>query len=101
MTKVSIRAYEQKNLPIEKRLPSLAKRFECLKNMPGLEPWNTALISDWIKTIDSVASKQGALLLLGLAGVKSDKKFDLFIAMKSWTDSDRQMFVNLLRIWSF
>jgi len=37
---MSIRDYENSNLPLERRLPSLARRFASLKKAIGLDPWS-------------------------------------------------------------
>jgi hypothetical protein len=96
---VPIRAYERTDLPLCIRLPSLAKRFSCLIDAKGITPWNTDSLYSWVKAVNDMAPRQGGLLILGLAKIETDEKFDLFSAMESFKEQDRQMLVNLMKIW--
>ena len=101
MTDISIRSYERKELPLEKRLPSLARRFPSLNRADGVDPWDPEKLNRWVEGCDDPAAEQAGLLLLGLAGIPTSKPFDVLVAMGCWSDDDRQMFVNFLRIWDF
>ncbi|MBN2342189.1 MAG: hypothetical protein JXX29_19930 [Deltaproteobacteria bacterium] len=101
MPTVSIRAYEQKDLPLEQRLASLAKRFAALKDAEGISPFSPAALHAYIQNSDNVAAVQTGLLLLQLAGHPTEEPFELLTAMAAWSDEDRQMFINFLRVWDF
>ncbi|MBN2803838.1 MAG: hypothetical protein JXR91_12160 [Deltaproteobacteria bacterium] len=96
---VPIRAYERTDLHPGIRLPSLAKRFSCLIDAKGINPWNPETLYAWVKEVEDTASRQGGLLILGLAKIETAEKFDLFSAMESFIEQDRQMLVNLMKIW--
>lgn len=101
MTQVSIRDYERKELPLEQRLTSLARRFPSLKDADGISPFEPDNLKAWVLACDKEAGVQSGLLMLQLGGVKMDVPFDVLSAMACWSDEDRQMFVNFLRIWDF
>lgn len=101
MSTVPIRAYERKDLPIEKRLPSLARRFTPLRNAHGISPFDPEALYEWISRSNDTATFQTGLLILKLADYETEEHFDLLSAMSSWEEADRQMFINFLRIWDF
>ncbi|MBN2714252.1 MAG: hypothetical protein JXX14_00275 [Deltaproteobacteria bacterium] len=101
MPTVPIRAYEQKNLPLEERLTSLARRFSTLKNAHGVSPFAPEILYDWISQSSDIAVFQTGLLMLQLAGYDTTERFDLLLAMSAWDEDDRQMFINFLRVWDF
>lgn len=107
MAEVTIRAYEQNNLPLDKRLTSLARRFPCLKNAQGIEPWNAEVFYRWSldqkklnNEIDN-SLNHTCLFLLNLAEYKKCEPFNILSASKVWEDADKQMFINWMRIWKF
>jgi hypothetical protein len=101
MPSVPIRAYERKDLPLEKRLSSLARRFTPLANAHGINPFEPEVLYEWISRSNDIATFQTGLLMLKLAGYETEEHFDLLSAMSAWEDTDRQMFINFLRIWDF
>ena len=102
MTDVRIRTYERKDLPLEQRLPSLARRFPSLRGARGIDPWNADALRQWMNGCSDEGALQTARLLLAIAGVATPAEaFDLMKAMKAWSTADRQMFVNFLRVWDF
>ena len=101
MSTVSIRAYEQKDLPLKERLSSLARRFTTLKNAHGIAPFSAERLYEWISQNNDTATFQTGLLLLQLADFETAEHFDLLSAMSAWEEDDRQMFINFLRIWNF
>jgi len=102
MTEAIIRSYERADLPLSERLMSLARRFTCLDGADGISPFAPALLHRWVLTqpIDSAAHQTG-LLLLNLADADIGERFDALRAARAWCPEDRQMFINLLRIWQF
>lgn len=101
MSTVSIRAYEQKTLPLDQRLSSLAKRFSALEQADGISPFEPSQLYQWVAQSNDVAAIQTGLLLLQLSQFPTNAQFDVLGAMKAWNEADRQMFINFLRIWDF
>ena len=102
MTVATIRAYERRDLPIGERLPSLGRRFPCLEDAGGLEPFDPATFHAWIESKGSrSAAYHAGLLLLNLYGAGPWDKFDVLAATRVWDDADRQMFINWMRVWRF
>ena len=102
MTVTSIRAYERRELPVADRLPSLARRFPCLKGAAGLEPFDPASFHAWAKSKGPGSGEyHAAILLLNLFGDGAWEKFDVLTAARVWGDADRQMFINWMRVWRF
>ena len=97
-----IRSYERNDLPLAQRLPSLARRFVCLEQAAGISPFDPEALATWVKSQPpSSAGHQTGLLLLNLYGEPTAARFDVLAAAKAWCPEDRQMFINLLRIWQF
>jgi hypothetical protein len=102
MAVASIRAYERRDLPIRERLPSLGRRFPCLKNAAGLDPFDPAAFHAWALARGPGAGEyHAALLLLNLSGDGPWERFDALAAARVWSDADRQMFINWMRVWRF
>lgn len=97
-----IRAYERGDLPLEERLPSLARRFPCLEGARGLEPWDPEKLHRWAgaRPGDSPAS-HAASLILNLWGSGPWDRFDILAAARVWEEADLQTFVDWLRVWRF
>ena len=102
MTVTTIRAYERGDLPLDERLASLARRFPCLENAAGLDPWDGSSLLDWIgnRGQDDPAYHAGHLLL-NLANHEGCPPFDVMQAAKIWGEQDRQTFIDWLRVWRF
>ncbi|MCK9458105.1 MAG: hypothetical protein M0R80_00315 [Proteobacteria bacterium] len=102
MTVTSIRAYERRELPVAERLPSLARRFPCLKGAVGLDPFDPAAFHAWSSSRgQGSAAYHAGLLLLNLYGEGPWERFDVLAAVRVWSDADRQMFINWMRVWRF
>jgi hypothetical protein len=102
MTVASIRSYERRDLPLEERLPSLARRFPCLKGAEGLDPFDPAALHEWAKGRGAGAAPyHAALFLLNLYSAGPWEPFDVLAAARVWEDADRQMFINWMRVWRF
>jgi hypothetical protein len=98
----SIRAYERSELPVPERLPSLARRFPCLRGAEGLEPFDPGAFHAWMRGKGAgSAAYQAGLLLLNLYGPGPWERFDVLAALRAWDDGDRQMFINWMRVWRF
>jgi hypothetical protein len=98
----SIRAYERRELPIAERLPSLARRFPCLRGAEGLEPFDPGAFHASMRARgDGSAAYHAGLLLLNLYGKGPWERFDALAALRAWGDADRQMFINFMRVWRF
>ena len=95
-----IRDYENSALPLERRLPSLARRFPCLCNAPGLEPFSPERFRVWIadQGRDSAAWHAGHLIL-NLFGDGPWDKFDAVGALGAFEPEDRDVFANWVRCW--
>ena len=100
MAVASIRSYERRDLPLEQRLPSLARRFPCLKGAAGLEPFDPAALHAWtVAQGAGSAAYHAGLFLLNLYGAGPWPPFDVLAAARVWEDADRQMFINWMRVW--
>jgi hypothetical protein len=98
----SIRAYERPELPLEQRLPSLARRFPCLDGAAGLDPWDPRALHAWIRERgEGSAAWHAGLLLLNLWGRRDWPRFDALAAARVWEEGDKQMFVDWMRVWRF
>ncbi len=95
-----IRDYENPDLPFERRLPSLARRFTCLKGAAGLEPWSPAALYSWIETAgEGTAAWHAGHLILNLSGPGDWSSFDAIAAVKTWNDEDLTVFTTWARTW--
>lgn len=95
-----IRDYENQELPLEKRLPSLARRFSCMKDAKGLDPWSPKELHEWIegKGRDTAAWHAGHLIL-NLSGDGPWENFDAVAAVKVWDDSEKKVFATWALSW--
>jgi hypothetical protein len=96
-----LRDYENKDLPLEIRLPSLARRFPCLKGAAGLMPFSKESFHRWVLSTpkDSQAGHAGRLIL-NLAGKGPWEPFDVIAAISTFDAENREVFVNWARSWS-
>ena len=94
------RAYESSGLPLEERLPSLARRFPSLVDANGLEPWAPGELHDWLvaQPGDS-AARHSALLLLSLWGEGEWPPFNVVEALASWDAEHKLIFSRWARCW--
>jgi hypothetical protein len=101
MTRLAmIRDYENSALPLERRLPSLAKRFTCLKNAKGLEPWSTDVLFAWLKTQgQGSAAWHAGLFILNLFAQGGWDEFDAIGAIQSWDERDKTVFATWVKSW--
>jgi hypothetical protein len=95
-----IRDYENPSLPLEKRLPSLAMRFPCLRRAEGLAPFTTETFYSWLSTQppDTPAWHAGHLIL-NLFGRGPWERFDAVRALRSFGEEERSVFANWVRCW--
>jgi hypothetical protein len=102
MASITIRAYERGDLPLEQRLTSLGRRFPCLEEAQGLDPFEPHRLHTWAldQGVDSGAH-HAAVLLLNLWGDGPWDRFDALAAARQWSEADKQMFVNWLLVWRF
>jgi len=102
MTATTIRAYERNDLPLEERLASLARRFPCLENADGLDPWDAKALFAWVESRGREDSAYHAgQLILSLAEYKGCHGFDIMKAARIWEERDRRIFIDWLRVWRF
>lgn len=95
-----IRDYENAKLPLERRLPSLAKRFPCLVGAEGLEPWTPERFYSWLQTQKQNASSWHAgLLVLNLQGKGPWEPFDVVDAIEHFDDANRVVFATWAISW--
>jgi hypothetical protein len=95
-----IRDYENPALPLEERLPSLARRFACLEGAHGLDPWAPELFQRWIQAQGKgSAAWHAGLLVLGLWDSGPWAEFDAIAAVKSWNEEERTVFATWVRSW--
>lgn len=98
----TIRAYERSDLPLKEKLVSLARRFPCLHNAAGIDPWSVKKLRDWtLNRIHGSAEYHAGLFVLNLADCDDCDKFDILEAARIWEEPDRQVFVNWMRVWRF
>ncbi|MCP4600864.1 MAG: hypothetical protein GY847_10090 [Proteobacteria bacterium] len=96
-----IRDYENSELPIERRLPSLARRFSCLKDADGLEPWSPEELHHWVVNKgDGTPAWHAGHLILNLSGNGSWNRFDAIAAVQAWSEEDRNVFATWARSWT-
>ena len=95
-----IRDYEDRTLPLEQRLPSLARRFPCLNGAPGLAPFSAEEFHTWIsrQRADSDTWHAGHLIL-NLFGRGPWAPFDAVEAVRAFDHEDRMVFANWVRCW--
>lgn len=101
MTLVSLlRDYENPELSLEIRLPSLARRFPCLKGAPGLNPFCKEEFHAWIGTRPAEsAARHAGLLILNLGGSGPWPPFDAIAAVAAFDEENRVVFANWARSW--
>ncbi len=100
MTNTLLRDYENSTLPLDKRVPSLARRFSCLKHAEGVEPWCPDTFHKWIseRGTDTCEWHAGHLIL-NLSGKGPWKEFDAISAVSIWNEDDRTLFATWARSW--
>jgi hypothetical protein len=98
----TIRAYERADAPLSERLPSLIRRFPCLKGAKGIDPWDAEAFYSWVAVqgANSPAFHAGHLAL-NLQGAGPWQPFDAIAAAQAWGEKDREVFVNWMRVWRF
>ena len=97
-----IRAYERGDLPLEERLPSLARRFPCLQGAAGIDPWDPEALHRWAQASPEESSaRYAATLVLNLWREGPWDRFDILAAARVWEEADLQTFVDWLRVWRF
>jgi hypothetical protein len=95
-----IRDYENQELPIERRLPSLARRFACLKDADGLNPWSPDKLHAWIAVQGkNTAAWHAGHLILNLSGPGSWEKFDAVAALGTWGEREKKVFATWALSW--
>ncbi len=95
-----IRDYENPNLPLDTRVASLARRFPCLAEAVGLDPWTPEFFGQWlIEQGENTASWHAGQLILSLLGTQPQNGFDAIAAVRVWSDSDREVFAAWARTW--
>jgi hypothetical protein len=95
-----VRDYENSGLPIKERVPSLARRFSCLKNARGVAPWSAGTFHSWvISQGEGTAAWHAGHLILNLSGVGPWARFDAISAVMVWNDDDRTLFATWARSW--
>jgi len=98
----SIRAYERNDLPIEERLPSLARRFPCLEGAEGIDPWEPEVFHRWVaRHPEGDPAFHGGLLLLNLWSRGPWPGFDALAAARVWLEPDRLAFIGWMKVWRF
>jgi hypothetical protein len=102
MASITIRAYEREDLPLAERLTSLGRRFPCLEQAAGLDPFRPEELRRWAEERGpDDGAYHAAMLLLNLFGEGPWERFDVVAAARLWSDADKQMFVNWMMVWRF
>ena len=95
-----LRDYENPDLPLEVRLPSLARRFPCLKGASGLEPFSVEAFHRWVEARpEGSAARHAGRLILSLAGEGPWPRFDAVAAISTFDEENRLVFANWVRTW--
>ena len=95
-----LRDYENPDLSLEVRLPSLARRFPCLKGAPGLQPFSVRDLHNWVlRRPERSAARHAGLLILNLSGPGPWAPFDAISAVASFDEETRTVFANWARSW--
>lgn len=95
-----LRDYENPNLPLEVRLPSLARRFPCLAGAPGLDPFSPNIFYKWILSKPPGTSTWHAgHLILNLHDKGPWAPFDAVAAVTAFDEKNRTVFANWARTW--
>jgi hypothetical protein len=95
-----VRDYENEMLPFERRLPSLARRFDCLKDAQGLEPWNAEALHAWTLSVPvGSAAWHAGHLILNLSGPGPWARVDIIAAMRVLGDEDRKTLATWVLSW--
>jgi len=96
-----IRDYENLELPLEKRLPSLARRFTCLADADGLTPWIPEQLYVWTLSRGAgTPAWHAGHLILNLSGDGPWQTFNAIEAVRIWNGEDRAIFANWARTWT-
>ncbi len=95
-----LRDYENPDLSLEIRLPSLARRFSCLSEAPGLDPFEPQVFHKWAyEQPPHSPSKHAALMVLNLLSPGKWEPFDALTAVKLFSPHDRDVLANWVRSW--
>ena len=95
-----IRDYENVDLPLEERVPSLARRFPCLREAKGLSPFNAEEFHVWVASRpESSAAHHAGLFILNLLPEGDWPRFDAIRAISLFDDENRIIFANWARCW--
>ena len=77
-----VRDYENSSLPLERRVPSLARRFSCLKRADGVDPWCSETFHKWVtENGENTCEWHAGHLILNLMGQGPWKPFDAISAV--------------------
>jgi hypothetical protein len=95
-----VRDYENDELPIERRVSSLARRFDCLASARGLEPWSAEALHCFAlgQPRDS-AAWHASHLILNLVGSGPWAKFDIVGALAVLSEKDRRTLATWVISW--
>ena len=95
-----VRDYENADLALEERVPSLARRFPCLKNAAGVQPWSAEVFHSWvIDQGEGTAAWHAGHLILNLYCAGPWESFDAISAVSIWNEADRTLFAMWARSW--
>lgn len=95
-----IRDYENPDLPLNRRLPSLARRFSCLKDADGLKPWSPKEFYTWIAAKgEGTPAWHAGHLILNVSGDGPWGPFDAIAAVTTWGEKDRNVFATWALSW--
>lgn len=95
-----MRDYENSALPLERRLPSLARRFPCLRDARGIDPWSPEAFHAWARGEGrDTPCWHAAHLVLNLAGDGPWDTFDAIAAVNCFDEGDRRVFITWAQTW--
>ena len=95
-----LRDYENPDLPLAVRLPSLARRFPCLRGASGLDPFSVMDFHQWVASRpEESAARHAGCLILSLAGDGPWPRFDAVAAISTFDEENRLVFANWARTW--
>lgn len=95
-----VRDYENDELPLERRLPSLARRFDCLVGALGLDPWSPEALHRWtLGQVVGSAPWHAGHLILNLVGSGPWAKFEVIDAVDALNEKDRRTLATWVIGW--
>ena len=80
----------------ERRMTKLAESFPCLRDAPGILPWDAVKLDRWAAAVASHGERVTASFVLAVWDSSTEweaGRFDLMEALNVWPESHREPFL--------